>query len=750
MKKIFVFAVLAALLVTVLAGCNPAVKNYDENIVKGGELGSFDFDTLTALKNNWTLTSGSSESSVFTIVDNGDTANYLKINTSSAGYAAVSQKVALKANSYYKVSYTYITGSMSNYNENVGYIGLYVGFLENSDFNINSGKATEEKASNSSGSAEFYFSSGSVREAEISIYIGTKDNPVNTSNVTLKSFSVTRVEKATALAAGENAKVYDLVSTVYNRPTQLNLVYVIIGAVLTVILAYAFYMMKARSLYLDTVSSAGGLYAKIKGSKYLPLVITIGAALAVRLAVTLAQAIVAGGGIIKTVYYGYEMTDLAAYGTWMANKGIPYFMEYNPGTGFLPVTYYLTVIAGLLGRLIGLIPGATEMTVTLTVVTVLKLFAVAADIGVAVLIYKILQKKTGSVTAMVSALFYALLPVTVFASSAFGLAESVAVFFVMLTFYFILNKNYIGMALSFFVAVLCHSYALVAVPFVLMYTAFVIYQSIKDKNKKWIVPTVAMVGGLVLFFLITMPFVINEIGKGDVMIAFKKYIAEVKGADLYSVNSFNFQGMIGNNFKAVSTESTFITILFIVFVLAILGVGYFKTKNRLTLVLLTSVFGFVYWYFCNNATPNMLLFALPLLYVFAAFTKEKRHIIAFTLLAAFAYINISYVYLITGYGDAGINKLDYSTPVMYVMGAFNLVTIVYFFYVAYENIVNRQYVEQLVLRVPYGNYVASVAKNAFISTKNVYYKTSSFAQSVKEALAKERKEKKSAKDKSEK
>ena len=146
----------------------------------------------------------------------------------------------------------------------------------------------------------------------------------------------------------------------------------------------------------------------------------------------------------------------------------------------------------------------------------------------------------------------------------------------------------------------------------------------------------------------------------------------------------------------------------------------------------------------------MLLFALPLLYVFAAFTKEKRHIIAFTLLAAFAYINISYVYLITGYGDVGINKLDYSTPVMYVMGAFNLVTIVYFFYVAYENIVNRQYVEQLVLRVPYGNYVASVAKNAFISTKNVYYKTSSFARSVKEALAKERKEKKSEKNKSEK
>ncbi|MFA5449749.1 MAG: hypothetical protein WC292_04860 [Clostridia bacterium] len=737
MKKLSIFAIIAALLVTLLMGCQTAaVSEYNKEIISGGELGAFDYESIAHLSEDWSLDSGTGLGA-FSTVQNTDAANYLKIDTSSAGYASASRKLYLKPFSYYYVEYTYTTSAMAKADEDMDYIGFYVGFQENPDFNIRDDKPTEERATNNAGKDGFYFRTSAIREVNLTLNVGTKDNPVKTSNVTVKSLSLKRVQKADI---AEGAAYYELENTVYGAPTQLNLVYVILGGVGTLIIAYVFYILRARTLALEKNGTKNVFYNKLKTNKYLGLLITVGAALAVRLAITLSEAFIAGGSIIKTAYYGFDLTQLAGFGSWIAQSGTPYFFEYNPAAGFMPFGLYLSGLAGLFGRLIGLSSGATDATVLLTTVTMLKLFAVLADIGVVILIYKLISKRQGTVAGMVTAGFYALLPAVFYSSASVGTIESVTVFFVVLAFYFILEKKYIPMAASYFVACMFSPAALIAVPLILMYTAYIIYKAIKDKTLAWITPVVTIVASLVLYFLVSLPFAINQVQKGDAFFAFNGFIDTVKGLNVYSINAFNFQAMIGNNFKAVSTESTLVTILFVLFIVGLFAAAYFRNRNRLDLVMLGASFYIIYWIFCNNITPVALLTMFPLLLIYTAFIKDKRMYFALSMFAALSFINISYVYMIAGYTDSGITQLNYVTSIMYIMGAFNLLLTIYFVVIGYDTVVSGQASEQLVLVVPYKTYAKSVADNTVIAVKNFGYKVSALLSSVVRALKSEREE----------
>jgi hypothetical protein len=278
---------------------------------------------------------------------------------------------------------------------------------------------------------------------------------------------------------------------------------------------------------------------------------------------------------------------------------------------------------------------------------------------------------------------------------------------------------------------------LLVCPFVLFYTGLLIYRGIKEKKLwGWLTPTIAVVGGLILFYLITLPFAVNEIGKGEAFFAFDKYIETVKGANVYTANAFNFQGLLGNNFKPVTTESTAITIFFVLFILGLWGAAYFKSRSRLQLVMLASAFAVVYWYFTNNLNPASLFIALPLMFIYTALVKDKRLYLALVLFAAMMFVNIGYVNMVVSYDAAGIAAIP-KGALMYTFGALNLLLVIYFIVVAYDSIVNNKTSEFLVLRVPYLTYVSSVAANAMITTRNFGAKVSAFTRQVVKALKEE-------------
>lgn len=735
MKKILFIACVLAICAAALIGCTPAAeKQNGVNILKSGETTAFNYgESLSTLQKDWTLKAGPDGTVAGTF---SNASNYLTINTETSGYATASQKVVLKPYSYYKVEYSFTSTAMSAKDEAKGFVGMYVGFLEDKNFNnVPDGDNTRFDGPSTSGveTDYFYIATKNVREATLTVFVGSEDAQVKVSSFVLRDIKLTKVDKTEAVNLEGAGALYTLNRTTYGAPTRFNNVYIILGGIGTLLLAYAFYILRARAAATQGAPQ-GKLVKFITDKKYAGLLIVIGAGLLIRFVILLTESLIAGQSVMQTIYYGYNLEANAGFGVWLGKYGMPYFYKFNADAPFMPVSLYITTLAGLVGR-IASAAGATELVVTLTTAATIKAVAIAADIGVAVLIYKLLAAKQGKVAATIMAGFYTLLPVVFSFSAAWGSMESISAFLVVLSFYFILNKNYWGAVASYFAAALVTPAALLVCPFILCYTGLLIYKGIRAKKLwDWLTPVLAMVGGLVLFYLISLPYVINEVGKGDAFIAFDKYIAAVKGLNVYTANAFNFQGLIGNNFKPVTNESTFVTVLFVVFIIALFAVAYFRSKSRLHLVLLAAGFAIVYWMFCNSVSSTTLLLALPLLYLFTAMVRDRRLYVAFTLYAASVFVNAAYVTMVGSYTATGIANIGYDNAMIYVFGALNAVLIIYFVIVGYDAVVNNKSSEFLVLRVPYGQYVESVAKNALITARNVSVKVGAFLKSVGVAL----------------
>lgn len=740
MKKAVLTAVILMMVTAVFCGCTTqGAAKYNQNVLAGGADAAFDFESLTDLQKVWDLTSGGSDSDVFSMVSNRNEASYLKINTANAGYATVSQKLILKSFSYYKVTYRYTTTGMSGRSEDKGYVGLYVGFKENPDFNLRSDKPTEERRANSNGTASFYFKTNADREVNLAINVGTEEYPVSVSSVVIKDITLERVYKDTVTGDGV-LPCYQLQSTVYGAPSIMNIVFVVLGAVGTIVIGYAVYMALARVNGWDELGKTPKFVAALKESNWKVPLIVAGATLLVRLLITLIESGLAGASDIKTVFFGFDLEQLAKQGVWLSNYGTPYFFKYFENAPIFPVPLYLSMFAGLIGKGIGLIPGATEATITLTAVCVLKLFTVFADVGTVLIIYNVVSKKWNRVAAGIIGLAYSVMPVVFSVSAGWGVMESIAVFFVVLSFARLLRSDYIGASVAYFAAAMVSPFALYLCPFLLMYAGYEVFLGIRDReHKRWISVLGCMVGGLVLFYLLALPFTVLEVGKGDAMFAFKKFISSVQASQIYTENAFNFQALLGNNFKEITTEFTLVAVLFGLFILGVFAAVYYRNRSKFDLLTLAA--GFVVLYFsliCVNANQVAMMSALPLILMAAALSKDKRLYGTFVAFASLIFVNASYVYTVAGYTDTGITQIGYETSLMYIMGAFQLVAVVYAVYVMYDVVVNRKGKEILSLRVPYGVYVKSVATNAGIVMQNGWAKTKVFFQALGEAMKKDK------------
>ena len=113
-----------------------------------------------------------------------------------------------------------------------------------------------------------------------------------------------------------------------------------------------------------------------------------------------------------------------------------------------------------------------------------------------------------------------------------------------------------------------------------------------------------------MFYLVTLPFAFQEIKEGSAFAAVIDYYEAVfVDNNVYTANAFNFQAMLKNNFETVTTESLFITILFDVFVIALVAAGYFKNKNRMELTLLGALLVCMLFTFTNGMTPVTMYMA---------------------------------------------------------------------------------------------------------------------------------------------
>lgn len=702
--KIFITALLLVMTLTFFVGCTE--KN--SNILKIGANNQFKYESLTTASSDWTFTTAesSSVSNAFSIVDDA-----LVINTVSAGWAKATQEVNLAPNSYYLIEYTFTSTGFSSYSE-TGYDGLYVTIVEDESFNTGDNAVHHRGIATTKTTGKIYFKTTQAKKTTLAINVGTEKYPVNVTAVTISDIKLVKVPKSQIVS--EDASYFTFVSDTYSEASTKNIPYVVFGALAIALFCYAAYVLFQRNMAI------GGEYkskfmVKLVESKWLGVITVASVALAIRLFI----------GIIVTAFansklhymlgfnvegYASQALFLGNYGTVFLSESLGKFCASNSYTYLAPesspLQLYLLAIVGLISRIFG---SHQYLAATFFV----KFFASVADIGTVVLIYSMLKKHVGNVGSTIIALLYALLPVTFAVSSLWGFTESVTVFLMALTFFFILKNNYYGVAASYLAAFLFSWTAIIVAPIIIFYT---IQQAIN--NKKLLIPiAIVTVASIIIFYLANLPFTINAVKGGAFFACVTNYWNMVFKGAVYTRNAYNFQGLLSNNFAEVSTESLIVTIIFVLFLLGLVAFAYFKFKNRMNLMLLATAFINMFFVFGNNMTQTSIYMSLALMLVYAIINKEKRIFFSFAAFSTLMFVNVAMGELLTSYT---INTLGIipTNAVTYVFGALYLVFALYYVYIVYDIVAMKKIRRIQPMTLTYLGWW----KNVFLRIKKNYYK----------------------------
>lgn len=741
MKKKF-FAIVALLsiilsLAMLFSGCSK--NEYSKSAVKGSKDGVFDYKSLEDAKKDWNLhyKEEDSEKDVFSFTSKG-----LTFNTSES-YAYASQPLKLRPRAYYKVTYNF---DVVRAEGNLGYSGLFVGFEEDPNFNVTGDKRTNHNRSGdkklSTESPEtFYFKTDSGREFNLKVAFGTKDRPVS-GTATISNLRIVRVKESVAKAEEATGhQLYEIKATVFGRASSDNIAYIILGSILVMVLGYALYSMRSRDIGIASPvggNKARGLHTKIASSRFMAPVLVISISFAIRLLILAIQSSIASGKSIAETLFGFNLENLAYQGQWIAEHGTPYFYKHNAASNFMPLMLYLSSFAGVFGNL-----AKGGVSGELVTVSLIKFFAIIADIATALIIYKMVEIRQGRTAGLIMSMAFALMPVSFLASAAgWSVSLSICSLFIVLAFKFLLSRNYWGMSGTYFIACMISPAALLFSPIFLIYTFVYMGLAIKErKPKEYMPPIFVIVGYLVLFFLIMLPFSIKHLAEKP-MFAFNKFIEIISGKGVYTLNAFNFQGLLKNNFASITTQSTLVTILFVIFLVVVIGILYIKSRNRLQLALLASGLGFMSWTFLNNMTPEAIIVVLPVLLLATLHYEDKRLYLVYLLYSMTAFINISYLHLIVGYGPSGINHISYEkTAIMYVMGVINLLILILDIIVIYDIVISKKQLPFASMEVKYTDYL----KMQFRSARKAFASFGMKMKAAKAAISQERAEKKEEK-----
>lgn len=722
-KILLVFSLV--LIITVLSVLFIGCTKKNENMLSNDN-GVFKFSGLTELKAaGWILgkpDTVTDDSKVFTMnADEEDGKYSITVNTSDSGWAYLGQKIKLTAGQYYKITYDVNITSISAQKSGTYFDGVFVTFSEDADFNytinadeeIDIASAPLMQKIETSGEYNLGFKAKSGGEATIVLKIGTEEHPTSAS-VTINSFTLKRVDKS-ALAEANNAGLYE--SDYYGVYNDINILYIVLGGCLVLLLCYIGYFLYQRHLYFSDPNGAGynGFLKKISDSKYIGILLVITVALLIRLLTDILSTVIAAG--YTHTLMGYNLEALTTQAMFLGKYGTTEFLsklsEFASDNGYTyanpvssPIQLYLLALCGAIGRIFS---GTGTYFATMFFI---RFFALAADIGTAVILYILVRKASGNVGALIVAVTYSVLP-TVFASSAlWGSMENVAAFLIVLTVYFMLKNKYIPTAITFYVACMFSMSALFLAPFIVFYT---IMQCLIDVRKT-IPASIILVLGFAVFYALNVPFDIAFIQDGHAFNCFTKAWGELYNG-VYSQNAFNFQMLLGNNFGTITTASMVVSVVFTIFLLALAGVAYFKFKNRMNLLLMATAFINMMFVFGNNMKPISMFISLALMLVYAILNKEKRIYFGFVLFAALLFVNVAYPELFTTYTQNGIG-IVHANAVTYVFSILELLAVLFYLYIVYDIVVSRKVRKMKPMALSYGAWLKYTGRRI----KKSYYK----------------------------
>lgn len=693
-KKIFIVLIVVLMLSICLVSCS---KDSSSQTLQNGNFEAIDPDSKVI--ESWTKSSGST----FTFINNKNDGSdqyqsilgtrYAKVSASSASYDYIYQTISLKKNTNYKITAYVKVESISPSNE----IGFRIGFTNDSDFvGLNVKEVTTSWETR-----EYYFISAIDGEATLTVGLGSAKNKASgtvfVDNVTLQEVSTIPAEFSNEVEV-ETLKN----SSNYSLSTKGSTAFVVLLSIFTVLfMACMYFALKSalanKAMAIDDTKTLGKV-VKLLTSDIALFFYAIGGAFVVRCLITILSY-----GMTNSIE---SLTAIAS--TIQSNGFISYYSKNAANVEAMGATY----IYGILGYL----ANAMKLeTASLGMSILMRTPQMLAELCTVYMLYSFALKHQNEKVAAVISCLYAFVPIFFIFGSLYASTVSIIIALMVAMFVAILDKNPVVASILYTCSVLVSYYSLVILPLMIAYFVLVAYQ---DKSQRLGIILTSAISFVLIFAL---GAILNwEVFKtGKIYVVFTKIYEFFKDMKYLSTDAFNLYSIFG---LANTKERVLILELFNWFF--VIGMNawaiymYIKEKNRLDLILNSSVMFAAYSILSAQGNIDCLPLAIILLLVYLVIVPENRLYILTTLLSTLSFLNIAQLASQSGYISQAVNAtyLSYASKSAYliVFSVIAVLSVAYYVYV----VLDISYYNQASEITPLEGKLSNELKDIFKIKKN--------------------------------
>ncbi|MDL2237273.1 phospholipid carrier-dependent glycosyltransferase [Christensenellaceae bacterium OttesenSCG-928-K19] len=372
--------------------------------------------------------------------------------------------------------------------------------------------------------------------------------------------------------------------------------FIVVFAVIGIIFLFAIYQIQARrglQKSLQPEQSTWGVF-----------ILLVAVAVGIRIAIAYATP-------------GYE-SDMGCFRSWADIAYSNGYAEFYNGDYFAdypPLYIYVLSFLGWIRDMAGMDLGGAEYGL------LIKTPALVTDIFVAVAVYIIAKREFGGKTGLLLSALILLNPAVMMNSAVWGQVDVIFTAVILLVLWLLYKEKLVWAAALFMIAFLLKPQAVLIAPVLL----FVFIRNIiasKEKLKAWLALVVSAGVMVLLFFVVQLPFGINQ----EPLWLVDRMMETMGQYPYASLNSFNLFSMLGLNFVDVSSVSWFSLPL-----------------NVWGYIFIAAVCVYVLWLYIKNPKREFL-FALASLIILGVFTfghgMHERYIFPVPFLMLIAYILI--------------------------------------------------------------------------------------------------------------
>jgi dolichyl-phosphate-mannose-protein mannosyltransferase len=378
--------------------------------------------------------------------------------------------------------------------------------------------------------------------------------------------------------------------------------------------------------------------------------------------------------IVKIIFAatnaGYQ-TDIGCFEAWAAiasKNGLAHFYTSTSFVDYPPAYIYILYLIGKIQTLFNISGNSVNMLI------LIKLPSIIADIICSMMIFKVANKRTDSITAIVICALYTFNPAVIFNSSVWGQVDGFFTLFIVLMVLFIMDEKLILASFIFIIAVLIKPQALI-------FTPLLIYAFISKKNLKIFVYSIIV--SIASFIILILPFSLNQ----KFYWIFVKYFSTLSSYPYGSLNAFNLFSLLGGNW--VSDNNTFLLLpfkywgsIFIVLIVAFSLFVYLKSKHSwkstyIAFFIISAVFVLT-----SKMHERYMFPAIILALLWYIYSLNKKALYLFVGFSITEFINVAYVYIGAQKGNLYISNTD---PVLIFISLINVLLVIYVIKIGFDN-----------------------------------------------------------------